>query len=76
VTSQTATLAQSLLTPELIIINGAQAGARFPLGQAEFIIGRAPNSSLVLPDPEISWRHCQIRLQGSRFLVTDLKSSS
>ena len=75
-TSPTATLASSVTTPELIIINGPQAGARFPLGQAEFVIGRAPNSSLVLSEPEVSWRHCQIRLQGARFLVTDLKSSS
>jgi transcriptional regulator with GAF, ATPase, and Fis domain len=64
------------MSPELIIINGPQAGARYPLGQGEFVIGRAPNSTLVLPEPEVSWRHCQIRLQGSRFLVTDLKSSS
>ncbi len=64
------------MTPELIIINGPQAGARFPLGPAEFVIGRAPNSSLVLAEPEVSWRHCQIRQQGARFLVTDLKSSS
>lgn len=64
------------MTPELIIVNGPQAGARFPLGQGDFVIGRAPNSSLVLSEPEVSWRHCQIRLQGSRFLVTDLKSSS
>ncbi len=64
------------MSPELIIINGPQAGARFPLGQDEFVIGRAPNASLVLAESEVSWRHCQIRLQGTRFLVTDLKSSS
>jgi transcriptional regulator with GAF, ATPase, and Fis domain len=62
--------------PELIVINGPHAGARYPLGQGEFVIGRAPNSSLVLPEPEVGWRHCQIRAQGQRFLVTDLKSSS
>ena len=75
-TSHSATLASSVMSPELIIINGPQAGARYPLGQAEFVIGRAPNSNLVLPEAEVSWRHCQIRLQGARFLVTDLKSSA
>jgi len=61
------------MSPELIIINGPQAGARFPLGPAEFVIGRAPNSSLVLAEPEVGWRHCQIRQQGARFLVIDLR---
>ena len=64
------------MSPELIIINGPQAGARYSLGQGEFIIGRAPNASLVLAEPEVSWRHCQIHQQGERFLVTDLRTSS
>jgi two-component system response regulator HydG len=64
------------MSSELIIVNGAQAGARHPLGEGEFIIGRAPNSGLVLSEPEVSWRHCQIRQQGGRFLVTDLRTSS
>ena len=46
------------MSSELIIINGPQAGTRYPLGDAEFIIGRAPNSGLVLAEPEVSWRHC------------------
>jgi transcriptional regulator with GAF, ATPase, and Fis domain/pSer/pThr/pTyr-binding forkhead associated (FHA) protein len=64
------------MSSELIIVNGPQAGTRYPLGQSEFVIGRAPNSSLVLAEPEVSWRHCQIRQQGARFLVTDLRTSS
>jgi transcriptional regulator with GAF, ATPase, and Fis domain len=64
------------MSPELIIINGPQAGARYPLGEAEFVIGRAPNSSLVLAEPEVGWRHCQIRQQGARFLVIDLRTTT
>jgi two-component system response regulator HydG len=64
------------MSSELIIINGPQAGARYPLGPSEFVIGRAPSSSLVLSEPEVSWRHCQIRQQGVRYLVTDLRTSS
>jgi Nif-specific regulatory protein len=64
------------MSSELIIINGPQAGARYPLGEAEFVIGRAPTSSLVLSEPEVSWRHCQIRQQGKRFLVADLRTST
>jgi two-component system response regulator HydG len=63
------------MSPELIVINGPQAGARFALGQAKFVIGRDPAAGLVLPEPEVSWRHCEIRPQGERYLVSDLKSS-
>ena len=61
--------------PELIVINGPQAGARLNLESAEILVGRAPNAQLALSEPEISWRHCQIRKQGNRFIVIDLRSS-
>ena len=63
------------MNAELIVINGPLAGTRHPLGQEEVLIGRAPNSKLVMSEPDVGWRHCQIRRQGSRFLVTDLRSS-
>ena len=64
------------MSAELIVINGPLAGARHALSQGEILIGRAPNSKLVLSEPDVGWRHCQIRQQGDRFLVTDLKTSS
>ena len=64
------------MPPELIVVNGPQAGTRFALDKDNFFIGRAPNSAIVLPEPEIAWRHCQIRLQAGRFLVSDLRTSS
>ncbi len=48
---------------------------RYALGTAEILVGRAPNSSVVLNEPEVGWRHCQIRQQGDRFLVIDLRTS-
>src|ERR1700761_3289420 len=63
------------MSAELIVINGPLAGARHALTQGEILIGRAPNSKLVLSDPEVGWRHCQIRQQGERFLITDLRTS-
>ena len=56
------------MNAELIVINGPLAGSRHPLGQDEVLIGRAPNSKLVMSEPDVGWRHCQIRRQGSRFL--------
>ncbi|HEY1949871.1 MAG TPA: sigma 54-interacting transcriptional regulator [Bryobacteraceae bacterium] len=63
------------MSAELIVINGPLAGARHTLGQGEILIGRAPNSKLVLSEPEVGWRHCQIRQQGGRFLVIDLRTA-
>jgi transcriptional regulator with GAF, ATPase, and Fis domain len=63
------------MSAELIVINGPLAGTRFPLGRGEVLIGRAPNAQLVLQEPEIGWRHCQIRQQGERFVASDLRSS-
>ncbi|MBV9760992.1 MAG: sigma 54-interacting transcriptional regulator [Acidobacteriaceae bacterium] len=61
---------------ELIIVNGPLAGTRYSLGGAEIVVGRAPLSSVVLNEPEVGWRHCQIRRQGDRFVLTDLRTSS
>src|SRR5579875_629802 len=62
--------------PELVIVNGPQAGTRFSANRGEILVGRAPNSHIVLSEPEVGWRHCQIRVQGGRFMVTDLKTST
>ncbi len=61
---------------ELIVVNGPLAGTRYTLDKAELLLGRAPNSNIVLSEPEVAWRHCQIRQQGNRFTITDLRSSA
>ncbi len=60
---------------ELIVVNGPLAGTRYALPDDDLFIGRAPNSRIVLNEPEIGWRHCQVRRQGTRFLVSDLRTS-
>ncbi len=64
------------MAAELVVVNGPLAGTRFAVGSAEVLVGRAPNSKVVLPETDVSWRHCTVRQQGDRFLVTDLKSTS
>ncbi len=63
------------MNAELIVVNGPLAGTRYGIGKDDLFIGRAPSSKVVLSDPEIAWRHCQIRRQGDRFVVSDLKTS-
>jgi two-component system response regulator HydG len=62
------------MSAELIVINGPLAGTRFPLGRREIVVGRATNGHIVLAEPEVGWRHCQIKPQGDRFVVMDLRS--
>ena len=69
-------LSSVLMAPELIVVNGPQAGMRHRLDRDEFVIGRAPNAALVLAEPEVAWRHCQVRKQSFKYLVTDLRTSS
>lgn len=64
------------MSAELIVVNGPLAGTRFPLGRGEVMIGRAPSSQIVLAEPEVGWRHCQIRPQGNRFVIVDLRSAA
>jgi two-component system, NtrC family, response regulator HydG len=60
---------------ELIVINGPLAGTRYAVPNGGLLIGRAPNAEIVLAEPEVAWRHCQIRQQTGRFLVSDLRTS-
>jgi len=64
------------MSAELIVVNGPLAGTRHSLSQGEILIGRAPNSKIVLNEQDVGWRHCQVRQQGSRYLVMDLRTSS
>ncbi len=64
------------MSAELIVVNGPLAGARYPVLNSELLLGRAPNAHIVLSEPEIGWRHCQIQRRGDRFVMTDLRSSS
>jgi two-component system, NtrC family, response regulator HydG len=63
------------MSAELIVVNGPLAGTRLALNNGGVLVGRAPNSTLVLNEPEIGWRHCQFRQHGGRFLVADLRSA-
>ena len=60
---------------ELVVVKGSAAGTRYPIDQDVLLIGRAPNSHIVLSEPEVGWRHTEIRRQGERFSLTDLRST-
>jgi two-component system, NtrC family, response regulator HydG len=63
------------MNAELIVVNGPLTGRRYPLLNGELLVGRAPNADVVLSEPDVGWRHCQIHQRGGRFTISDLRSA-
>ncbi|HEY4378266.1 MAG TPA: FhaA domain-containing protein, partial [Acidimicrobiales bacterium] len=51
-------------------------GDRLALGEAVVTIGRRPESTIVLADPNVSRNHAEIRPQGNGWIVVDLGSTN
>jgi hypothetical protein len=47
---------------------------RVPLGAGAVVLGRSSGCDVVLGDPQLSRRHCQLRPDGGDFVVEDLGS--
>lgn len=62
--------------PTLRVTAGALAGTSLPLGNSPIIIGRSPDSALVLDDTYSSSRHARIFPSGGAWWVEDLDSTN
>jgi len=51
-------------------------GDRIPLSEATVTIGRRPESTIVLGDPNVSRAHAEVRPHGTGFLLVDLGSTN
>ena len=60
--------------PLLVVIRGSNAGSRFALDQDVTTIGRHPDSNVFLDDVTVSRRHAEVRVDGSRYVVSDVGS--
>jgi len=58
----------------LEVLDGDREGFLFPITNKTVTIGRAPECDLLLPDPYISRKHCQIVFRGDHFTMMDLGS--
>ena len=58
----------------LDITSGAGTGQAFPLDRRESIIGRHPDSTIVIDSGAVSRHHAQITRLGSRYFIEDLGS--
>jgi hypothetical protein len=56
-----------------LIVDGKR---HFRIDRPLITIGRKLDNHLVLPDPHVSRRHAEIRLQGGRYMVRDLNSTA
>ncbi|MBT0771194.1 FHA domain-containing protein [Kineosporia sp. J2-2] len=60
----------------LVVTAGSLKGTTIPLGQAPILIGRAPESTLVLDDDYASGRHARLSLRHGQWMVEDLGSTN
>jgi pSer/pThr/pTyr-binding forkhead associated (FHA) protein len=60
----------------LAVVEGLDAGRKIVLAARALTVGRMPPADIVLPDPQVSRSHCQLRTDGHRVIVTDLGSTN
>ena len=58
----------------LEVLDGDREGLLFPITEKTVTIGREPGCDLVLQDPYVSRKHCQVVFRGDHFTVLDLGS--
>jgi pSer/pThr/pTyr-binding forkhead associated (FHA) protein/tetratricopeptide (TPR) repeat protein len=61
--------------PTLVLIAGAPPQS-YPLIAEETVLGRAPGSSIAIPDPLVSSRHLKIVRRGEVYAAVDLESGN
>lgn len=61
---------------QLVVTAGSLKGTTIPLGQAPILLGRAPESTLVLDDDYASGRHARLSLRHGVWMVEDLGSTN
>jgi pSer/pThr/pTyr-binding forkhead associated (FHA) protein len=62
------------LLAELVVLNGARAGAIFELPDMPTVVGRSPEAHFQLDDPWISSMHAMFERRGADIWVVDLES--
>jgi len=60
----------------LVMVEGEGTGLRIELGSKAVVLGRAEPAEVVVPDPQVSRRHCRVGMVLEELLATDLESSN
>jgi hypothetical protein len=59
---------------ELVVLNGARAGAVFDLPEIPTVLGRSPEAHFQVDDPWISSMHAMFERRGAELWIVDLES--
>lgn len=62
--------------PMLRVLSGPLEGREFSLTADRMLVGRDPQSDIVIDQREVSRRHAEIVRMASEYLLTDLKSAN
>lgn len=62
--------------PVLMIHSGEKAGQRWTIQKDEVTLGRGNECDLLLPEPQVSRQHVQIRAEGNHYVLVDLESKN
>lgn len=60
----------------LVVIRGPMLGKRITLENAQFTIGRGPDSEFTISEASVSRRHCRLTRHGEVFWLEDLRSTN
>ena len=58
-----------------LFLRDVRKGVEFPLPGAEITVGRS-ETDITVDDPEVSRKHCLIKVFGDRIVIVDLKSTN
>ncbi|MCD6339899.1 MAG: FHA domain-containing protein [Verrucomicrobia bacterium] len=61
---------------KLVVLSEGFAGASYELKSERTTIGRLEDNAFQIPEPAVSGHHCEIRMEGNRFIVKDLDSTN
>ncbi|XXF80623.1 FHA domain-containing protein [Myxococcaceae bacterium GXIMD 01537] len=62
--------------PKLVCTAGPKAGEEFLLSEEEYVIGRATDNGISIPDSSVSRKHVQVRKLGAGWVASDLGSGN
>jgi len=60
----------------LVLVEGPQPGQVFTLSPGRQVVGKSPDSDIVLADVTVSRQHFEIQNEGERYVVKDLGSTN
>ncbi|WP_338865390.1 FHA domain-containing protein [Myxococcus stipitatus] len=63
-------------SPRLVCVAGPKSGEEFSLEDGEYVIGRATDNPICIPDTSVSRKHVMVRKSGGGWTVSDLGSGN